>query len=339
MKTMNSLRMSTMLFSLTAHLSATTVSPNQTFAVRDGTQFRNTSLDAYEGKILVIMLMTPWCPFCQSNASAVGDGVIDFFHATNRGALRGKNNQGIEIDSILLSTEPASNWDATNSSFASRNAYEQWGLDADAARSNPRALLGFYRGGFPNGVNSTNLYDWGDDRRRVVVLNMVKNSASHTYRQVIINQNEFDSGDAAGAQSAINAIAPAPVTTTFAQWSASYTFPVGMAGALHDPDLDGRNNLLEFFHGTHPMQATGNRGGTSLVRDGNLWKFVYRRAKSISGHSVELRASNDLVNWNPLPSSLPQTTTVLAQVDEVSVTLPSTTSETSYYQLVVRLAP
>jgi hypothetical protein len=339
MKTMKSFLLYTFLVSLTTHLSANAISTNQTFAVRDGTQFRNTSLDAYEGKILVIMLMTPWCPSCQSNASAVGDGVIDFFHATNRGVLRGKNNQGIEIDSILLSTEPASNWDSTNSSFASKNAYEQWGLDADAARANPRALLGFYRGGFPNGVNSSNLYDWGDDRRRVVVLNMVKNSPTHAFRQIIINQNEFDSGDAAGAQSAINEIAAAPVTMTFVQWSSTYAFPSGMAGALHDPDQDGRNNMLEFFHGTHPLHATGNTGGTSFVRDGNQWKFVYRMAKNISGHSMELRSSTDLVNWSPLPSSLPQTSTAHSQVDEVSVTLPSSSSEARYYQLVVRIAP
>lgn len=28
---------------------------------------------------------------------------------------------------------------------------------------------------FPNNVNSSNLYDWGEDRRRVVVLNLVRN--------------------------------------------------------------------------------------------------------------------------------------------------------------------
>jgi hypothetical protein len=339
MKTFHIITLGTMLATLPAHLSATTISSNQTFAVRNGTTFRNTSLDAYEGKIVVIMMMTLWCPYCQSNARAVGDGILDVFNASNRGALRGRNNNGIEIDSILLSTEPASNWDNTNSSFASTNAYEQWGLDADAARANPRILLGYYRGGFPDNVNSPNLYDWGDDRRRVAVLNMVKNSASHAYREIIINQNEFTSSNAAGAQSAINAIAAAPATRTFAQWAGAYTFSPGMAGALSDPDLDGRNNMLEFFHGTHPLQATANAAGTSLVRDGSQWKFVYRMAQNISGYSVEYRSSSDLVNWSALPNSLPQTKTALTQVDEISVTLPASTSAGRYYQLVVRLVP
>lgn len=322
-----------------SHLGATTSSSNQTFAVRDGTSFKNTSIDAYEGKILVVMLMTPWCPGCQSNASAVGDGILDHFNASTRGTLRGKNNNGIEIASILLSTEPSSGWDTTNSSFAFTNGYKQWGLDADAARANPRKLLGYYRGGFPNGVNSPNLYDWGEDRRRVVVLNLVKNSASHAYREIILNQNYFDSGDATDSQIAINAITAAPATTNFTQWSGTYPFPTGMAGALSDPDQDGRNNLLEFFHGTHPLQSNPNAPGTTILRDGNQWKFVYRIAQNISGYTMELRSSTDLIHWYPLSDSLPQTKTALTQVDEISVTLPTSTSDARYYQLVVRLAP
>ena len=51
------------------------LSKNVTFAVRDGTSFRDASLSDYQGKILVVMLMTPWCPICQSHSRAVGQGI------------------------------------------------------------------------------------------------------------------------------------------------------------------------------------------------------------------------------------------------------------------------
>jgi len=209
--------MKIILFLLAASFAATAselpvgfVSANQSFAVRNGNSFVNSSLDAYEGKILVVMMMTPWCPYCQSNARAVGTGILSQFNSVNRGELRGKNDKGVEIESLLLSTESAAQWDNTNSSFANSNGYEQWGVDANAQRASPRVMLGYYRGGFPSGFNSSNLYDWNNDRRRVVVLNLVRNSTSHAYREIVINQNFFTSNDAASAQSLINAITPAP---------------------------------------------------------------------------------------------------------------------------------
>jgi len=339
MKTLLSKYVSLALMALPAISAGQSISTNQTFATRNGMTFSNTSLDAYAGKILVVMLMTPWCPGCQSNASAVGDGILDHFNATARGNLRGKNNQGIEIDSVLLSTEPASNWDATNSSFATTNGYEQWGLDAQADRSSPRVLLGFYRGGFPNGVNSSNLYNWGEDRRRVVVLNMVNQSSTHSYREIIINQNSFDSSDSANAQSLINAIAPAPVVTPFSAWATGFSFPANMSGALSDPDNDGITNLLEFFHGTHPLQKDAHNPSPKLMRDGDQWKIVYQRARNIGGFTLVHRSTSNLTNWTPLASDLPQSVTRIGNVDEISVTLPATTNSSTYYQLSVTLNP
>jgi hypothetical protein len=185
------------------------VAVNQTFAIRSGGQFQSVSLQSYEGKIVIIMLMTPWCPFCQSNASAVGDGLLGHFNASSRGSLRGKNAQGIAIESVLLSTEEAAQWDSVNASFASTNGYGQWGIDATISRSSPRRALGYFRGGF---INSSNLYNWGEDRRRVVVLNMVRDSATHEYREIVINQNSFSSSDSAAARAAIDAIQPETIT-------------------------------------------------------------------------------------------------------------------------------
>jgi len=193
-----------------AQIPVGNVADNLSFAVRNGARFDNVNFSDYEGKILVIMMMTPCCPTCQSNASAVGDGLLDFFYASSRGTLRGKNANGIPIVNILLSTEEADSCDGVNASFASTNGYADWGLDATAARNNPRKLLGYFRGGF---IASTDLHDWGNDRRRLVVLNMVRNSESHSYREIVINQNSYSSTDNTAARAAINAIRPvAPVT-------------------------------------------------------------------------------------------------------------------------------
>lgn len=191
---------------LAAERPVGTLAKNLTFAVPDDTGFRQFRLSDYDGKILVIMLMTPWCPICQSHARAVGDGILDYYNASSRKKLRGKNSKGIAIASVLLSTEEAPQWDSVNTQFTAQNGYRRWGLDASIDRTNPRTLLGYFRGGF---IKSSNLYDWGNDRRRVVVINMVRNSTSHAYREIVINQNSFTSADAAGARARINAIKPA----------------------------------------------------------------------------------------------------------------------------------
>lgn len=317
-----------------AELPVGSVSTNQSFAVRNGSSFTDTSIDAYEGKILVIMMQTPWCPFCQSTGAAVGDGILDYFNAAGRG---GRNQHGIEIDSVMLSVEPASGWDDTNTTFSSNNGYEQWGLDANAQRSNPRIMLGYFRGGFPNNINSSNLYDWGNDRRRVVVLNLVRNSASHDYREIVINQNFFSSSNAATAQSLINAITPAPLVSTFAQWSGTNNIPAETAGAGDDPDSDGCVNLFEFFYGTHPLQASSCDPGPSLIRDEAGLKLIYRRARSIGGFTLEYMSSTSLDAWQVVTPTASTTISALGEVDEITVSLPASGDSARFYQLGISL--
>lgn len=305
------------------------VSTNQAFAVRSGTTFTASSLDAYEGKILVLMLMTPWCPYCQSNTIAVGDGILDFFNASSRGTKRGQNDQGIPISSLMLSTEPASNWDTTNTSFSAAQGFQQWGLDAATNRSNPRVLLGYYRGGY---ISSSNLYDWGEDRRRVIVLNLVKNSASHQYREIILNQNAFDSSHAASARTAINAIRPAPALTTYAQWAATRALPAATNGAQHDPDGDGASNLLEFFHGTDPLAASASGVGTRLESTAGGVRLVYQRAKNLGGVAAETMVSSDLINWS-VQTGLVPTVTDAGTVEQIAVALPASAAAATFYRL------
>jgi hypothetical protein len=179
------------------------ISENQSFSIYQGGKLTDSSLSAYDGKILVVMMMTPWCPICQTNSVAVGDGILDVFNKTSRKKLKGKNKHGVTINSLMLSTETGTTWDSTNISFSKTHKFQKWGVDSDSSRANPRQLLGYYRGG---SIDSSDLNDWGNDRRRVVVINLVRNSPSHAYGQIILNQNMFTSSNASAARKAIDAI-------------------------------------------------------------------------------------------------------------------------------------
>lgn len=181
------------------------VSKNVKFSLRSGSSFKNSKLNRHKNKIVVIMLMTPWCPICQSHAKAVGDGILDHFYDPARGKLRGRNDRRVKIQSILLSTEEAAQWDSVNSAFATQNGFRKWGIDAKPNRKSPRKLLGYYRGGF---IKSSDLYDWGNDRRRLVVINMVKGSPRHRFREILVNQNSFSASDVDSVIARINAVRP-----------------------------------------------------------------------------------------------------------------------------------
>jgi thiol-disulfide isomerase/thioredoxin len=206
MKTLISLLLlSLALPSLSAPPQAGTKSRNFSFAL-DGTKgFKNTRLGAYDGGILVIMFMTPWCPICQSYSKSVGDDILKYYNSGTRGKLRGKNLHGVPVSSVLLSTEPAVGWDLLNEQFATRNGFDRWGLDARPNRARPRTLLGYFRGGF---IPSANLYDWGDDRRRLVVINLNRKSTKHAYREILVNQTIFTTADVANVRSQIDSVKP-----------------------------------------------------------------------------------------------------------------------------------
>lgn len=181
------------------------VSKNLKFSLRSGESFKNSNLNRHKNRIVVVMLMTPWCPICQSHSKAVGDEILDHFNDPSRGKLRGRNDRGVKIQSILLSTEEAAQWDSVNAAFAAQNGFRKWGIDARTNRSSPRTLLGYYRGGF---IQSSNLNDWGNDRRRLVVINTVAGSPRHKFREILVNQNSFSASDAKSVIAQINKVRP-----------------------------------------------------------------------------------------------------------------------------------
>ena len=269
------------------------VSEPHTFAIDAAGTLGDRSLEDYRGSILVVMLMTPWCPICNSHTAAVGDGILDHFDDASRGALQGRNDHGVPVRSVVLSSEP-SGYDAAMASIASNNGFEQWGLDADANREDPRVMLGYYRGGF---IDSSNLYAWGEDRRRVVVLNLVEGARGHAYREILLNMNHYGSGDNAAAQAAINAVEP---SLAFSAWRLERAFPAGLDGPDDDPDGDGSSNAWEFFHGTDPLDPASSDPGPSLTGGPEARTLVYRRAAGIGGFTLRHRVSPDLLNWSDL---------------------------------------
>ncbi len=275
------------------------IAENRSFARNNGVNFTNTNLDAYEGKILVVMLMTPWCPICQSHSQAVGDGVLDFFENSTRGTLRGKNDRGVPIHSILLSTEEAAQWDSVNESFSTTNGYKQWGLDANAQRGNPRTMLGYFRGGF---INSANLYDWGNDRRRVVILNLVRNSGSHSYREIVLNRNTYSSSDNASTRAAINAIRPAAVITApnITSNPASVTINSGGTATL-SVTASGTTPTFQWYVGASGVTTSLVSGATSATYTTPMLsssRTYWVRASNASGSDDSTAAT---VTVNPPP--------------------------------------
>ena len=264
------------------------VSSNRNFAVANNAGvLSNMDTNDYEGKILIIMFMTPWCPTCQSNAQAVGAGLTSFFADGSRGALKDKNDRGVPIQTLLLSTEEAAQWDSVNQSFASTNSYQKWGIDAEANRTNPRLSLGYFRGGF---IEDTDLHAWGNDRRRLVVLNLVRDSASHSYREIVLNQNSYSSSDNTAARAAINAIKSAPIIVAPA--ITNHPDPVTVTSGA-------TTRLAAAASGTSPTYQwfIGNAGNTNNPISGAT-SASYTTPALTSSTRYWVRASNTAGNAN-----------------------------------------
>ena len=318
-----------------------TVSTEQSFALRQDGSFVAQTLSDYDGSILVVMLMTPWCPICATHTAAVGDGILDHFNADSRGALKGQNNQGVPIRSVVLSTLPeptfAVFYESTMASLQTLNGFGGWGLDSATDHSNQRALLAYYRGGSLGPENLTDqfsLYDWGDDRRRVIVLNMVNGSPGHQYREILLNMNSFSSENDATARAAINAVAPASEELSFEQWRGNQAFSSGTDALTSDPDKDGSINAFEFYFGTRPTDASSKDSGPSILEENGQRYLVFRRARGIGGFSLEHQHSTDLKNWNTLDASGIESSE-LGDVDEQRLLLPAPAAgdTTNFYRL------
>jgi hypothetical protein len=184
-----------------AEIPVGNIADDRSFSVQSGGQLRNRTLANYDGSILIVMVYTPWCSICQSSARSAGLGLAEFYSNPTRGDLQNKNANAVPVRTLILSTEPTG-FDSTISSFADTNGYSQWGLDADASGNSPRDFISYFNGSLVETSDSAS-------RRRIVVLNLMKDSPSHQYRQILVNQSSYSSSDNTSARSAINAVRPA----------------------------------------------------------------------------------------------------------------------------------
>ena len=238
-------------------------------------------------------------------ASQVGTQVAT--HDNNQG---GVNLNGVEVVSILLSTETGGgNNDTRTMNVATSNGYNFAGLDSTAARTNSRAGLSFYRGApaVPWPVN---------DRRRVVAVNMLAGSASHQPYEILYNQ-EFPNTTAARA--AIDAVQAAPAGTSFTVWKAAYTFPDGQDGPADDPDRDGFPTLLEFHAATDPLDGS-SIPTSKLTPTPTGFTYTYRRAKDRIGvtHTLQTGPLGSLTTFTPSGESLAD---ISSNIEEITITL------------------
>jgi hypothetical protein len=94
----------------------------------------------------------------------------------------------------------------------------------------------------------------------------------------------------------------------FSDWITSQGLPEGQQGPGHDPDRDGRPNLLEFALGSHPLTAdTGLPLLLSLTTEPATLRFALRLDRP--GVTVKLQTTTDLGGgiWTELPSEVRST--------------------------------
>jgi hypothetical protein len=246
------------------------------------------------------------------------------------------NDNGVPIRSLLLSTEPGSNWDSTNASYATNNSYQQWGLDASPQRTSARVVLGYYR----DGVAAPAVL--GEDRRRIVVINLTEASPTRAFREILISQGSFSSSDNATARASINSVAAPLPELTFSAWSSGFTFPAGKSGTDDDADDDGVANIWEYFSGTHPVMASSRSTGPAISRTGNSSTLSFRRARGLGGFTLRYLRSTSLSGWSPVPIEelgISEAELIPGVVDQLQVSFPESSDPNAFFRLEIVLDP
>jgi hypothetical protein len=100
-----------------------------------------------------------------------------------------------------------------------------------------------------------------------------------------------------------------------------------------DPDGDGIPTYLEFATGGDPESPLPHAGlpAGHLTSNSTDFEFTYLRRKNLSAGSLVAQLSNDLVAWAAAPAGL--TTTVDADFERVTITVPVTASQPTFLRL------
>ncbi len=207
---------------------------------------------------------------------------------TAYGSQAGMTTNGLEVVMILVSTEPEEWRHEDIATFAGANHYDVPAVDAVNGGGNAREGFGYYRG-----IPVTSWPPSFGERRRLVVLNGVKGSPSHSQWEVLYNDGVPDS---AAAISVINSVEPGVVGVDYATWRAGMEFPSGGGDEMGDPDGDGYSNLLEFFGGSDPLE-TSSRPLVELVQEGEGYALKFRRAADRIGVNFEVEVGDLKASW------------------------------------------
>lgn len=316
-----------------------TISEDVRFTVNQSTSsFDDTRASEFSGKILVLMYYTPWCPICRTNVNDVFSDVLSQLPTVPGQGLLRVNEQGVEIESILLSNI-ASGFDNSIRGLAS-GKYQRWGIDALADGSLEREGMGFFRG--------ADFEDPGfiTDRRRLVILNVVPDSEGREFLEILVNQEAVGLGDFSASEilAMMNGVQPegtaAPQGLDFETWRSGFTFPPNQDGPGDDPDRDGMSNVWEFFSGGNP---TGPDVQPVILDffaplEGGPSRLVYRRAKDLTGFVLKHRVSTNLGTWDPVEDSeIVFSLRDRGTHDEVEASLPAVSGGRAFYQLELEL--
>lgn len=186
--------------------------------------------------------------------SQLRDKIFDHFEASSRGNLIGKNDQGVEVETILLSLE-TSGWDGSVLTASTNNGFDVHGLDSLSDRtSEVRDGFSFYRGVASTGPPGSLGFA---QRRRIVVVDATEpGSPLVRHNDLPLSSGALDATNVELIRAAINNASITPAGTTFEAWATENLLSAGSASPLDDPDGDGWQNALEFSAGTDPSNGS-----------------------------------------------------------------------------------
>ena len=107
---------------------------------------------------------------------------------------------------------------------------------------------------------------------------------------------------------------PSDASTQYRLWLATYFSVEALNDSVKvawaaDPDLDGINNLLEYFHGSNPSSSTHSVHWLQIeknIEDINAeWQIEFTKVLDVPGIDWSIEYSSDLRSWTNLPNATP----------------------------------
>lgn len=229
--------------------------------------------------------------------SQFGSKIISQFDDASRGPNQGRNDHGVLVHFILVSTEIETSWEFSIENLRSGFGFPKAAVDVDPNRvSGARSAWAFFRGA-PTPDPSFLPFA---QRRRMVIINNQSNAEGLELREILINELPENSGAISRAAeqsmlSAINSVRPGiALPDNDGDGDPDVSDP--------DDDNDGLPDEVETALGLDPLTADSDGNGTSDAdedqdRDGftNAQEVVLLGSDPTdrkSGFSFDLQVTN-----------------------------------------------